>query len=206
MSEADVISLSIKRGGFHFLQRSVADGEPEYDPYMGIRGDLSSLQLTGFRQSLRSSARPQADGKAAQAALQEELARASAQIAAEMNSTFLCSRGVQGALAAIGLKKFLGCGDAWDMGMAMRRSGLFKLIPESEAQRGDIGVQAWSQITVQKYFDQYHGRNLGDIFVVQSNKRGHIWQSNDHEQLFEPRDQAYDASQRYFLRIISEKV
>jgi hypothetical protein len=172
-----------------------------HDPFQDTRMELSQSpkKSTSQNEPLRERSSGEGDGILS---AQERLARASEHVAECMNTTFSCSAGVQTALADLGMD-FYGCGDAWQMGQALQDSGKFEVIPESQVRRGDIGVQAWSDETIRRYASQYHGRNLGDIFVVQHVANGQITQTNDHEQGFDPDSHLYDPSKRYFLRIMS---
>jgi hypothetical protein len=176
----------------------------EHDPFHLTRMELSQSprNVQPARQDHLAASPAMNAEKAKITPMQERLARASERVAEDMHSTFKCSAGVQTALAAVGLD-FWSCGDAWQMGKVLQGSGRFEIIPESEVRRGDIGVQAWSSATERAYYSEYHGRNLGDIFVVQKVSHGQIIQTNDHEQEFHPSSETYDPSKRYFLRIES---
>ena len=76
-----------------------------------------------------------------------------------------CAASVQRDLADAGLGKWLGSGDAWAMGMRMKRSGEFVAINPRDAQPGD--VVAWHDPSYKGHIETVKWRN-GDTVGCKS--------------------------------------
>jgi hypothetical protein len=160
---------------------------------MGDRTSAANQYLAMYQNGGADGASSTPGGDApAPSEFNERLASAIERQDANMSGTGLCATAVQRALADCGLDQFVGSGDAWDMLNPLKNSGLFEVIPASEARRGDIIVRPPSA-------NPNDSSIHGDISVVTARNGDNITQTNDASYQFDPNNERYDG-RAVFLR------